>query len=189
MKALIVVDVQNDFCSDGALAVNDGELIIDTVNELVRRFELEDMPIIFTRDWHPANHISFRDYGGIWPVHCVAGTKGAEIHQNIYFPSVSILVSKASLPESEAYSGFQGTGLASTLHDLGVEHLVVAGLATDYCVKNTVIDALTLGFSVDVVLEGVRAVNVNPNDGQVALDEMQTRGARMLHFSDLSVNL
>ncbi|MGE0078057.1 MAG: bifunctional nicotinamidase/pyrazinamidase [Bacteroidales bacterium] len=185
MKALVVVDVQNDFCRGGALPVNGGEQIIDTVNNLIRWFEAEGLPIVFTRDWHPANHISFKENGGLWPVHCVAGTNGAQFHPSIYFPSVSILISKANTFDYEAYSGFQGTGLASTLRDLGVEHIIVVGLATDYCVKSTVIDALKLGFKVDVVEEGIRAVNINPNDGQDAIGEMCNLGAKFIQIQEL----
>ncbi|HOW20207.1 MAG TPA: bifunctional nicotinamidase/pyrazinamidase [Tenuifilaceae bacterium] len=185
MKALIVVDVQNDFCPGGALAVAKGEIVIEPINKLSQLFESEGMAVIFTRDWHPANHSSFKKYGGIWPVHCVAGTHGAELHADLYFPGVAILVSKATLPEKEAYSGFQQTGLASWLHDMDVDHIVVTGLATDYCVKNTVFDAITLGFKVDVVIDAVMPVNLNPDDGEKAIAEMVERGAVMLKSNEI----
>ncbi len=185
MKALIAVDVQNDFCPEGALAVTNGDIVIEPINTLSQLFESEGMPVIFTRDWHPANHSSFKKYGGIWPVHCVAGTHGAELHPRLYFPSVAILVSKATVPDKDAYSGFQQTGLASWLHDMDVDHLVVTGLATDYCVKNTVFDAITLGFQVDVVVDAIMPVNLNPNDGEKAIAEMVERGAMMLKSNEI----
>lgn len=180
MKALIVVDVQNDFCPGGALAVTDGDKIIEPINNIIRKFEADGLPIVFTRDWHPANHSSFKSNGGVWPSHCVAGTKGAEFHPDLYFPSVAFLVSKATEPDMEAYSGFQGTGLASWLRQLDADELVVTGLATDYCVKNTVVDALKLGFSVTVIKEAIRAVNVNPDDGDNAINEMFSLGAKII---------
>lgn len=180
MKALIIVDVQNDFCPGGALAVNQGDKVVEPINELSRQFEADGYPVVFTRDWHPANHISFKPNGGIWPPHCVAGTTGAQFHPDLYFPPVSILVSKATEPEQEAYSGFQGTGLASWLREMGVEELWITGLATDYCVKNTVLDAIKLGFKVKVVKRAIRAVNVSPNDGEQAINEMILNGAEMV---------
>lgn len=179
MKALIVVDVQNDFCPGGALAVTDGDKVIDPINELSKQFEADGLPIIFTRDWHPANHLSFKENGGIWPPHCIAGTPGAAFHPNLYFPSVAFLVSKATEPDMEAYSGFQGTGLASWLRQIDVDELVIAGLATDYCVKNTVIDAIKLGFKVTLALNAIKAVNVNPTDGETAINEMKSLGVQI----------
>ncbi|MEJ5315467.1 MAG: nicotinamidase [Tenuifilum sp.] len=179
MKALIVVDVQNDFCPGGALAVTDGDKVVDPINELSKQFEADGLPIIFTRDWHPANHLSFKENGGIWPPHCIAGTPGAAFHPNLYFPSVAFLVSKATEPDMEAYSGFQGTGLASWLRQIDVDELVVAGLATDYCVKNTVIDAIKLGFKVTLALNAIKAVNVNPIDGETAINEMKSLGVQI----------
>ncbi len=180
MKALIIVDVQNDFCPGGALAVNDGDRVVDPINELSHQFEAEGYPVVFTRDWHPENHISFKVNGGQWPIHCVAGTIGAQFHKDLYFPPVSILVSKATESHQEAYSGFQGTGLSSWLKKIGVEELWVAGLATDYCVKNTVLDAIKLGFSVKVLKKAIRAVNVSPNDGEQSINEMILNGAEMI---------
>jgi len=180
MKALIVVDVQNDFCPGGALAVTDGDKVVNSINELTKQFEADGLPVIFTRDWHPANHSSFKDNGGIWPPHCVAGTQGAAFHPDLYFPSVAFLVSKATEPDMEAYSGFQGTGLASWLRQIDVDELVVTGLATDYCVKNTVIDAIKLGFKVTLVINAIRAVNVNPTDGETAINEMKSIGANIV---------
>lgn len=180
MKALIVVDVQNDFCPGGALAVTDGDKVIAPINIYVKQFEADGLPIVFTRDWHPVNHSSFKSNGGIWPAHCVTGTKGAEFHPDLYFPSVAFLVSKATEPDMEAYSGFQGTGLASWLRQIDVDELVITGLATDYCVKNTVTDALKLGFGVTVVKEAIRAVNINPNDGDKAINEMLSLGAKII---------
>lgn len=162
-----------------------GDKVIEPINQIAKWFESEDLPVVFTRDWHPPDHSSFIENGGIWPTHCVKGTKGAELHPSLYFPSVSILVSKATSTTKEAYSGFQGTGLASTLRDMGVERLIVTGLATDYCVKNTVIDALKLGFSVQVVREAILAVNVNEGDGEIAIKEMVANGAQLVSLADV----
>ena len=180
MKTLIVVDVQNDFCPGGALPVTDGDKVVEPINGLIKQFEADGLPVVFTRDWHPSNHSSFKENGGIWPPHCVAGTQGAAFHPDLYFPSVAFLVSKATEPHLEAYSGFQGTGLASWLRQYDVDELLVTGLATDYCVKNTVIDALKLGFKVTVVQEAIKAVNVNPDDGEKAINQMLSLGAQIL---------
>ncbi|MCB9000490.1 MAG: bifunctional nicotinamidase/pyrazinamidase [Bacteroidales bacterium] len=185
MDALVVVDVQKDFCPNGALAVADGDAVVNPINQLVQKYESEGKPIVFTRDWHPCNHSSFKEFGGIWPSHCVAGTSGAELHSMLHFPSVAILVSKATEVAKDAYSGFQGTGLASWLRDIEVNHLVICGLATDYCVKNTVFDALTLGFSVQVVVEAIRAVNVDPADGHKSIEQMRLRGAEIVHLAEV----
>lgn len=182
MKALIVVDVQNDFCPGGALPVNNGDKVVEPINRLTRQFESEGLPIVFTRDWHPVNHSSFKGNGGIWPSHCVVGTKGAAFHPQLYFPSFAFLVSKATEPDMEAYSGFQGTGLASWLRQLEVDEVIVAGLATDYCIKNTVLDALKLGFKVLVAADAISAVDVNPGDGEKAIQEMLQNGAELINF-------
>lgn len=182
MRALIVVDVQNDFCPGGALAVHQGDRVVDPINTLTRKFESDGLPVVFTRDWHPVNHLSFKQNGGIWPTHCVAGTSGAAFHPELYFPSFAFLVSKATEPDQEAYSGFQGTGLASWLRQLEVDEILVTGLATDYCVKNTVLDALKLGFKVAVAVDAIRAVDVNPGDGERAILEMLQNGAELFNF-------
>lgn len=175
-KALIVVDMQKDFCPGGALAVHDGDRIISEINKLVLDFIKEGSPVFFTRDWHPENHCSFSENGGIWPVHCVAGTEGAEFHPELFIPETAVIISKADRPFPDSYSGFQNTDLARVLTDRGIRKLTVCGLAADYCVKATALDALDAGFKVELALKAVKAVNVSPGDGDDAVEEMRSRG-------------
>ncbi|PKL38471.1 MAG: nicotinamidase [Spirochaetae bacterium HGW-Spirochaetae-1] len=176
-QALIIVDIQKDFCPGGSLAVKEGDSVVEPSNRLVTYFEKKGLPIFFTRDWHTADHSSFMEQGGIWPPHCVAGTDGARFHETLHVPGQAVIISKAAERSADAYSGFEGTDLADRLRSLRVRDLVVAGLATDYCVKNTVLDALKEGFSVTVALDAIRAVNVNPGDGERAIEEMKKGGA------------
>ena len=177
--ALIVVDVQNDFCPGGSLAVAQGSAIIPALNRAIRAFRRSRLPVVFTRDWHPRNHCSFKEQGGRWPRHCVARTKGARFHRKLEVPRGSIIVSKATKPSFEAYSGFQGTGLERTLKRRGVENLFVGGLATDYCVKQTVLDALGAGFNVYVMTDCVKGVNLKKGDSAAALRLLSRKGARL----------
>jgi nicotinamidase/pyrazinamidase len=177
-RALIVVDVQRDFCPGGALPVTEGDTIIPAVNQLVRAFEKATLPIFFTRDWHPSNHISFRDNGGPWPPHCVRNTSGAGFHPSLAIPNDAEVIDKGTLQAEDAYSGFQGTDLARKLHGLHVKQIYVAGLATDYCVKNTVLDGAAQGFETFVVTDCVRGVNLKRSDSATALRTMLSRGAR-----------
>ncbi len=181
--ALIVVDVQNDFCPGGALAVPEGDLVVAPLN---RMLDGSWKITIATRDWHPDNHISFKSRGGIWPAHCIAGTDGAAFHAALRTDKVNLIVSKADRPDLEAYSGFEGTGLSGKLKKVGSERLFIGGLATDYCVKNTVIDGLTNGFEVYVFEDAVRGVNVEPEDSAYALREMQDKGAKLIRTTDLT---
>jgi nicotinamidase/pyrazinamidase len=176
--ALIVVDVQNDFCPGGALAVKEGDKVIPPLNALVDAFTASNLPVCFTRDWHPPDHCSFKENGGPWPSHCVRNTTGAEFHPDLRVPDNALVVSKATEPDEEAYSGFQGTDLSSTLKSMGVTELFVGGLATDYCVKNTVGDALREGFLVNVLTDCVRGVNLKRTDSAKALRWMKVRGAK-----------
>lgn len=176
--ALIVVDVQNDFCPGGALAVKDGDKVIPPLNALVDAFTTSNLPVCFTRDWHPPDHSSFRENGGPWPSHCVRNSRGARFYPDLHVPKNALVVSKATEPDKEAYSGFQGTDLSSTLKRMGVTELFVGGLATDYCVKNTVGDALEEGFLVNVLTDCVRGVNLKRTDSAKALRWMKVRGAK-----------
>ena len=173
--ALLIVDLQNDFCPGGALAVPDGDQIVPIVNAIIPYFS----KLYVSQDWHPRNHISFRDQGGIWPPHCVADTKGAELHPDLE-AGKAIQIRKGTDPQSEAYSGFQGTNLVEMLHNAGVERLFICGLATDYCVKATALDALSAGFHVVVLVDAVRGVEVNPGDSQKAIDDMRQAGAEIV---------
>jgi nicotinamidase/pyrazinamidase len=175
--ALIVVDVQNDFLPGGSLAVPDGDEVIPVLNRAVERFHSLGLPVVATRDWHPADHCSFAARGGTWPVHCVADTEGAAFSPDLRLPPDAILVSKATEASPDAYSGFQGTDLAHLLAERGVKRVFVGGLATDYCVLNTVRDAVKNGFQVVLLEDAIRAVDVNPGDGGRAVAEMAALGA------------
>jgi nicotinamidase/pyrazinamidase len=177
-RGLIVVDVQRDFCPGGALPVKRGNEIIEPTNRLITLFEGRGLPIIFTRDWHPADHCSFKSRGGPWPPHCVKNTRGAEFHPSLRVPKDAIIISKGTRRDVEAYSGFQGTGLGERLKEMGVGQLYVTGLATDYCVKDTVLDGLSNGLTMNVVSDCVRGVNVRPTDSANAFRTMTAKGAK-----------
>ncbi|OYT45802.1 bifunctional nicotinamidase/pyrazinamidase [Candidatus Bathyarchaeota archaeon] len=183
--ALIVVDVQRDFCPGGALPVPRGDEVIPVLNEYLERFRRAGAAIYATRDWHPPNHKSFREYGGEWPPHCIQGTEGAEFHPNLKLPSDTLIISKATEPDKEAYSGFEGTNLKESLESRGVKRVFVGGLATDYCVKSTVLDALKYGFEVFLLVDAVRGVDLQPGDSERAIEEMVRRGAKKITLSDL----
>ena len=183
--ALIIVDVQRDFCSGGALPVPDGEKIIPTLNKYIEKFSKAGALIVATRDWHPPNHISFKDYGGTWPSHCIQGTLGAEFHPDLKLPREVKIVSKATSSDKEAYSGFDGTNLERELKDVGIKRIFVGGLATDYCVKSTVLDALRLGFETILLVDAIKGVDVNPGDSKRAIEEMIKRGAKRASMNDL----
>lgn len=175
--ALLVVDVQNDFLRGGSLAVRGGDEVVPVLNEVLRLAGSHGVPVYATRDWHPAHHCSFRAMGGPWPPHCIAGTAGAAFAQGLALPPATQILSKATQPAEEAYSGFAGTDLAKRLHDAGARRVFVGGLATDYCVLNTVLDALALGFAAVVLTSAVRAVDATPGDGDAALTRMRDAGA------------
>jgi nicotinamidase/pyrazinamidase len=179
--ALIIVDVQNDFCPGGALAVPQGDEVIPTVNRLLKQRWLS----VATMDWHPAEHCSFEPHGGPWPPHCVQGTTGAELHPELDAENIQLTVTKASHHDKDAYSGFDGTELASILREKGIARVVVCGIATDYCVKATAHDALKEGFEVVVLEDAVRGVEVNPGDSQRALEELRKAGAQVIVSSQL----
>jgi nicotinamidase/pyrazinamidase len=174
-EALIIVDFQNDFTPGGALAVRDGDRIAARVNELAAdpRFEL----VVATRDWHPADHGSFSEHGGPWPVHCVQGTPGAELHPSLERERVDVVIDKGTDVATEGYSGFEDTALGELLRERGIDRVTIVGLATDYCVKNTALDALREGLDVTVDSDGVRGVDVGDGDSERALDDLRAAGA------------
>jgi nicotinamidase/pyrazinamidase len=174
-RALIVVDFQNDFTPGGALAVAHGDEIAGRVNELAASGDFD--LVAATRDWHPPDHGSFTEHGGIWPVHCVADTPGAQLHAALDTSLVDAIVDKGQDPSTEGYSGFQATALEQLLREHDIDEVTVVGLATDYCVKNTALDALRAGFGVTVDEAAVRGVDVDPGDSQRALDELREAGA------------
>jgi nicotinamidase/pyrazinamidase len=182
--ALLVVDMQNDFCPGGSLAVPKGDSIIPNLNKVISAFEKANLPIFFTRDWHPVNHCSFKTQGGIWPPHCVQGTAGAEIHRALLRPGGSVLISKGDHPDKEAYSGFQGTDLAQSLKRLGVTDVFVGGLTTEYCVRTTIEDALRAGFRTHVILDCVKGLEMQKGDSARAVDEMKRAGASTISSSE-----
>jgi nicotinamidase/pyrazinamidase len=174
-EALLIVDFQNDFTPGGALAVREGDRIAGRVNELAAdpRFEL----VVATRDWHPADHGSFEPRGGPWPVHCVQGTEGAELHPALERAAIDVIVDKGTDAATDGYSGFEGTNLGELLHERGIDRVTIVGLAADYCVKNTAVDALRQGFGVTVDSAGVRGVDVSPGDSERALEDLREAGA------------
>ena len=174
--ALIVVDVQRDFLPGGSLAVPEGDAVIAPLNDYIRAFESRDLPVIFTRDWHPIDHCSFSSAGGSWPPHCVQETPGAAWAKHLDVTADDYIVSKGMDPRAEAYSGFSGTKLLSLLRELNVHRVFVGGLATDYCVRATVCDALIQGFDVVVLADAIRAVNVQSGDDARAASECKRAG-------------
>jgi nicotinamidase/pyrazinamidase len=188
--ALVITDVQNDFCPGGALGIKDGDRVVPALNRYAERFARRGAPVFATRDWHPARTRHFKAYGGAWPPHCVQGTPGAEFHPDLVLPAGTEIVSKGMDPELDAYSCFQaetadGMPFAAALGAHGTSRLFVGGLATDYCVKATVLDALKEGFEVVVLEDAVAAVDVTPGDGARALDVMRDAGARLARLEDV----
>ena len=185
-SALVLVDIQNDFCPGGALAVAEGDETVGVANRLMPHFPL----IISTQDWHPSNHISFRARGGPWPPHCVQGTEGANLHPALNRTPIDHYFFKASSVDNDAYSEFEGTNdmgrsLDEVLRSSDVKRLYVAGLATDYCVRATVLDGVSRGYQVYVCTDGVRAVNVDPLDGEKALREMSAAGVQLVTSDEI----
>ena len=173
-RALVIVDFQNDFTPGGALGVRDGDAIAGRIDALARSGDYD--LVVATRDWHPPDHGSFAAQGGPWPEHCVQGTPGAELHDALDRALVDVVVDKGRDPATEGYSGFEATGLEQLLRERGIDDVTIVGLATDYCVKNTALDALRAGFGVTVDSTAVRAVDVAPGDGGRALEEVRAAG-------------
>lgn len=184
-SAIIAVDIQNDFCPGGALPVPDGDAVVYSMNLYITKFSKMGLPVYFTRDWHPQNHISFKTNGGIWPEHCVQETYGAELHKKLLIPSLAVIISKGILPDNEGYSGFQGTDLDKRLKAKNIRQLFIGGLATDYCVKSTVLDALHAGFDVVFLSDASKGVDVNTGDSEQAIDEMLREGAVKVVYGDI----
>jgi nicotinamidase/pyrazinamidase len=174
MEALIVVDVQNDFCPGGALAVTDGDEIMEAVNRLASEAPL----VVATRDWHPPDHGSFAEQGGLWPVHCVRDTPGAQLHPGLH-AKLDAILDKGQAPDRDGYSGFEDTELERLLREHDVDTVHVVGLALDYCVKATALAAREAGFQVIVHREATRAVNVEPGDDERAADELRAAGVEI----------
>lgn len=175
--ALVVVDVQSDFLPGGSLAVPCGDEVVPVLNDYIAAFRAKGLPVVATRDWHPPDHCSFTVQGGVWPQHCVAGSPGARFARELALPRDAMVISKATTRNPDAYSGFGGTDLDALLRAAGVGRVFVGGLATDYCVLNTVRDALRLGYQTVLLLDAIRAVDVYSGDGERAIAEMVQGGA------------
>lgn len=177
---LIVVDMQNDFFREGRLPVPHAEAILSAVNFCLDRFSDQGLSVFATRCWHPQDHCSFKAQGGLWPVHCVAGSAGAEFHPQLRLPLECTVFSKGNLVDRDAYSGFAGTELGSVMIERGIKRVFVCGLATDYCVLHTVLDALEKGWGCFVFVDAIAAVEVASGDGERAIEKMRAAGAVMI---------
>jgi nicotinamidase/pyrazinamidase len=184
-KTLLVVDPQNDFMPGGSLPVPDGDSIIPVVNRLIELFNSNNAPVFISRDWHPADHCSFIGEGGKWPPHCVKDTEGALFHPDLILPESSEVIDKAVIKEPDAYSAFQDTGLANILKIRGLTDIYTCGLATDVCVRSTVLDGLRAGFKMYVIEDAARAVEINPGDREKAICEMEAAGAVIIESPEL----
>jgi nicotinamidase/pyrazinamidase len=184
--ALIVVDVQRDFMPGGALPVPEGDKVVAPLNQYIERFSKANLPVFFTRDWHPKDHISFKGHGGIWPPHCVQDTEGAQFHPDLKIPTDNkFIISKGTSRDFDAYSGFQGTILDDLLRERGIKRIFVGGVATDYCVKNTVLGGINLGYFVFLLTDAIKGVDVKPGDSTQAIEDMQRAGAVAITLEDI----
>jgi nicotinamidase/pyrazinamidase len=189
-KALLVVDVQNDFCPGGALGIPSGDKIIPKINKYIRAFVKKKLPIFATRDWHPVKTRHFRDFGGVWPAHCIHNTRGSLFHPELKLPKDAILLYKGMDPEKDSYSAFHaedgnGVAVAHILAKLGIKEIYIAGLATDYCVRFSARDALRHGFKVKILTDAIQGVNLKPKDSESAIKEMVKGGAKKITLKDL----
>ncbi len=191
-KALLIVDMQNDFCPNGALAVPEGDKIVPVINRYIKIFQKKKMPVFATRDWHPPRTKHFKDFGGIWPVHCIQNTPGAAFHQKLKLPKDAILLYKGMDPQEDAYSAFQaedasGTTLPKLLKLYGLQELYIAGLATDYCVRFSARDALSEGFKVKILIDAIKGVNLQPKDSENAIKEIVKLGAKKITLKNMRI--
>lgn len=190
LNALLVVDVQNDFCPGGSLAVPAGDSVVPVLNQYIEYFSKNKWPVFFTRDWHPKESRHFKKYGGPWPEHCVQDSSGAQFFPGLSVPPDAVIFSKGTGLNADGYSGFEGFDtsgkpLLKVLKELGVQKLFVGGLATDYCVKASVLDGLQFGFSVYLLTDAVKGVNVQPQDDEKAREEMVHNGVNAITFSEI----
>ena len=183
--ALIIVDVQKCFCSGGEIPVPEGDKIVSTLNKYVEKFRMAGATIYATRDWHPPNHRSFKEYGGIWPPHCIKGTEGAEFHSDLKLSKDASVISVGVDPFLEGFSGFENSDLEHKLKQAGINRLFVGGLATDYCVKHTVLDALEKNFQVVLLMDATKGVDRIPGDIHKAVKEMVKKGVEKANFGDI----
>ena len=193
MKALVIVDVQNDFCPGGTLAVAGGDRVAAPLARLAARCAAAGLPVFASRDWHPPDTAQFPNADGPWPVHCVRDTPGAELHPDLVLPPEAVILSKGVDPQADGYSAFEardeaGRDLVELLRAAGVDHLLVGGLATDYCVRATVLAALARGLRVSLLTDAVAGVNVQPGDADRAIEEMVAAGAQLTTTDQVTVN-
>lgn len=191
-KALVIVDVQNDFCPGGALPVPEGDKIVPVLNRYIEKFQKAGFVIYASRDWHPEKTKHFKVFGGVWPPHCVQGTKGAEFHPGLKLPAQTIILTKGEDPNEDSYSGFQAytpdkNTFANDLKKRGVERLYVGGLATDYCVKATALDGIKQGFKLTMLVDAIKGVDIKPGDSEKALQEMDKAGADKITLQNLQL--
>lgn len=190
-SALLIVDVQNDFCPGGSLAVPGGDEIIPAINRYIRLFQEKGLPVLASRDWHPQETVHFKTCGGAWPVHCLQGSEGARFHPDMKLPDNVVVLSKGMNPErDDEYSDFHavtenGVPFPEFLKEQGINRLYVSGIATDYCVKATVLDALNHGFNVTLLADALRGVDLNPGDSAKAMEEMVAAGAAVADINSL----
>lgn len=192
--ALLIVDVQNDFCPGGALPVPEGDRVVPVLNEYIGRFRAEGLPVYASRDWHPERTRHFEAQGGPWPPHCVAGTAGAAFHPDLELPEEAVVVSTGTGPEDDGYSAFEGeteegVRLAEAMRRAGVRRLFVGGLATDYCVRASVLAAAMAGLDPVLLLDAMRGIDVEPGDQARALDEMLRAGAMTATLETIDLEL
>ncbi|MHB8056696.1 MAG: isochorismatase family protein [Desulfuromonadaceae bacterium] len=188
--ALLIVDVQNDFCPGGALQIQNGDRVVEPINRAIKYFAAARWPILASRDWHPAVTTHFRTFGGVWPVHCVQGTDGAAFHPGLILPEETVVLSKGINPELDGYSAFDaitgdGRILTNLLQDLEVRQLYISGLATDYCVLCTTLEALRSGLKVTILTDAVAGVDIIPGESACAIEDMVNAGAQMVTVAEL----
>lgn len=193
-SALLIIDVQNDFCPGGSLPVREGDRVVPVLNRYIELFREWKLPIFASRDWHPATTSHFRDFGGIWPAHCVQGSQGARFHRDLALPEETIVISKGLDPNRDDYSAFQaatesGMPFPAQLEAMAVRKLYVGGLATDYCVKASVLDGLRHGLEMILLEDAVRGVDLNPCDSAKAVEEMVRAGAVLMNFSKMRADV
>jgi len=191
-KALLVVDIQKDFCPGGALSVAEGDEIIPNLNRYIEIFLDKKLPVFITRDLHPKDTKHFKRFGGVWPEHCVEGTEGAEFHPDLKVAPGPVVISKGMDPEEDSYSAFQaadskGTGFSELLKGYGVGEIFVGGIATDFCVKYTALDALEAGLKVTILTDAIKGVNLKPPDSAEAIKEMAGKGAMKITLKEISL--
>lgn len=192
--ALLIVDVQNDFCPGGALGVAGGDDIIPLINSYIELFQEKGLPVIASRDWHPRETKHFKEFGGIWPVHCIQGSAGAMFRPSLHLPPDTLVFSKGMDPEQDDYSALHaqseaGTPLPKFLTYKGVKNIYICGLATDYCVRQTALEGLRQGFAITVMVDAVRGVDLEPGDSERALAEITAAGARTTTLDELRHSL